>query len=159
MRKVLALAIALAVLPSALWAQNTADDEREIRALLDKMCQAWMSPADKGVRMWNEIASDQGFSIVFHNPSDESKTSIIYKPDLLVIVNMILGNGPMARAVHRVKRLEIFGAVAYETGEAEMSSDGNPVPASKIFNIFRKGQDGWKLLFTSAPDEMAEVLY
>jgi hypothetical protein len=129
-------------------------DVQAINQLIDKMTKAWLKPVEESLSVWREVASDETFVMVLHNPEDESRTVALTKQDFLGLMRMIMSNGALSRNVHTILKLQVYGNIAYEMGEGRSVDASGKESRVKIFNMFRKEAGGWKLIESSGLEEI-----
>lgn len=131
-----------------------ASDQEQIRLLFEKVDAAWTSPVKEGIRLWKEITGDAEFTLIMHDLEDPDKTVALDRKSFLAAFEKIMNRNPSIKHNHATVRLNIYGAVAYETGTVvDVKKNGNS-RTSEVFSILVKEYGTWRILLTTSAPEV-----
>ena len=132
-------------------------DEAAIRALVDKINQAWL--LEKPSTIFQEILSDKGFVVAIPKPNNPSQAAVIDKQRFCEALDRIMQdqNRPQKHE-HTVESIMIIGPFAYEIGALRDISANGTESHSEVMNIFAKDETGWKLIQSISTEDARKAL-
>jgi len=155
----LVAAILVALFSAMSFAQLSQEeqDKAAIRALVDKINLAWQ--LEKPSTLFQEILSDKGFVVTMPKPDNPSEVAIINKQKFCESLdNMMQGQQRPKKHEHKVESITVVGPLAYEIGTIlHVAADGTQ-RYDKVMNIFAKDETGWKLVYSTPPDNVRKAL-
>jgi hypothetical protein len=134
-----------------------ANDERAIRAVIDKINLAMSADTEDNVAAENmrSVVSDKGYTIVVPKPDKPTEAFVGDKKALLGILSQLRRD----RCVHKAQQIAIVGPMAYEIGETTTGADRDgKVRGHAWLNVFANEDGGWRLVFGTPADDFRKAI-